>query len=229
MPRGYIFLSVNFENGIPIDGRAIKANSQLKVIDVIHRNLFEEESFKRFMLWIEGSNEYRIVSLKHKSFSAFVQHVEKNAKITSKDDVRMLKSSFWNMYNEILYNLKCPQKFSIEQLLKLYRINPLIHEDPLMAECLNLSLLANAYLFDKKTTNEIKEKGYLEVLRQHLNKQSVDSLILQAIHNGWAITFGGDSAERVELTAQRKHSSDEKRLEGNAVRDALVNFHLSIF
>lgn len=230
-PKTYIFLSLTFEGGIPVDGRAIKTNSRMKIVDAINHNLFEKESFNRFILWVDRPNEYLIVSQKPRDFLTFVQYVEKNTKNLTKEIVRILKGSFWNIHNEILHNLKCPQKLSIEQLLRLYRIHPLTHDNALMGKCLNLALLANAYLFDKKTTDEIKEKGYLDVLRQHLKEQSVESLIKQAICNEWkiSISLNDDTTGKIELIAQNSHSSVEKRMEANTIQDALVEFHLHVF
>lgn len=225
---GYIFLSFDKESDSLIDGRAVKTNSQLKVVDVIDRNLLFLENLRRLERWLESENKYRIVALRPKDFYAFTRFIVEK-KGMSACAVGKIKTLFWDMYGEILAQLKCDHRFTVKHLLYLYRVTPYAHHDKLISECLNMTLLAGAYLFDKQITSHIKTCGYMHALKQYLSKQTVDALMMQVVQKGWTLVLesvGNNGG--IQLIVQK--GKDKRQVfQAADVKQALMEFWMQNF
>ncbi|MFF2531596.1 hypothetical protein ACFVS2_22050 [Brevibacillus sp. NPDC058079] len=230
--KGYVFLSVQNvgEDNHSLNGVIIKTNLDFKIIDVMETVVFTKETVEWISKTIENPLDYRFVSATYEDFAMFSKQLEKYVNELPRDFVRIVKSRFWNIQSEVVYRLKCPADFRLEQLSELYGLttnsHPMIH----VRECLQLVEIARAYWFDKMTNNRIIEGGYEKLLRAKYATQSTDKLMDVAFRKGYKLTFvkglfWGDQV--IHLTANKEGSSFD--FVGENVQSVLTELRLKLF
>ncbi|WPS85501.1 hypothetical protein SMD22_00125 (plasmid) [Brevibacillus halotolerans] len=230
--KGYIFLSIDKDGGenATQNGVIVKTNKEFKIIDVMETELFTKESAEKFIKLIESPIDYRVVCLSYEDFAVFSKCLEKYMHELPRDFVRIVKSRFWNLQNEIIYRLKCPNHFDLDQLSELYGITPNPHPLKHVGECLQLVMLAKACQFDKTTNSKIIKDGYEKVLRERYVSESTDKLMDLVFQKGFQLTFEKGLFQRgkgVHATA-RKNGFDIEVV-GESIQNVLAELRLKLF
>lgn len=200
--KGYIFLSVqsNIEKD-NISFMMIKTNLDFVVMDKMSANTNEIDAIERMATWIGDPTQYRFVANSLEEFNRFTNATHPYNHKLPRDFLRIIKSRFWNIQNEMSYRLKCPNYFGMDDFLGLYGISSITAGDPMLTNCLQLYALTNAFHTDKKMANEILRNGYQMVLRDRFKLMSYDVLFNQVLSEYGNLVFHKKNAQTYSVEA----------------------------
>jgi hypothetical protein len=202
--KGFVLISIDFEEQENMV--IMKTNKDLKIVDSLEITLSKKESAEKVAEWIGQPNDYRFASVNYDEFALFSRGLDKYNQNLPKDFVRILKSRYWNAQSEIIYRLKCPSNFSLNQLTLVYGLTTHFHSLKHISNCLQLGMLINAYFFDDKTTVSVIKNGYENVLRERCQKQSTEKLMSIALEKGFDLNLCHTISENgvvIQLDAQK--------------------------
>ncbi|ADO59561.1 hypothetical protein [Paenibacillus polymyxa] len=207
----------------------MKVNKKIEIVDVLEVRLSQKESALEVVKWIEQEGQYRLISVCGEQYMTFVKCMEQFALTIPKDFFRALKSRFWNVQSEIVYRLKCPVHFNLEQLTFLYGLTYNTHPVKHVSDAFQLTTLMAAYAYDTETTRNIKQKGVEVVLRERLLKETIEQLSAKAFSLGYSLNFQPviqEGKQAVELKAQKE--SEHFLTVGSDLHEALVELAMHL-
>ncbi|MBP1308784.1 hypothetical protein JOD82_001804 [Paenibacillus sp. 1182] len=223
-----VLVALDYENSEHLT--LMKVNKKIEIVDVLEVRLSQKESALEMVGWIEQEGQCRLISVNAEQYMTFVKRMDQIAMTLPKDFIRALKSRFWNVQSEIVYRLKCPVHFNLEQLTFLYGLTYNTHPVKHVSDAFQLTTLMAAYAYDTETTRNIKRKGVEVVLRERLLKETIEQLSAKALSMGYCLNFQPvikEGKQAVELKAQRE--SEHLLTGGSDLHEALIEFAMNLF
>lgn len=142
--------------------------------DIYVESVNKPDSLSFLDEWGMYLEEYKVITMTPTVYFEFLNDAKSHLSIYS---YRMFKSRLWNLYNEILYQLRLPRTLSIEDILFLYGYHPPKHSISNCNQSIQLYYLVQIYLYDKKQTQKLITKKIEDILTDIFERYSIEEII----------------------------------------------------